>query len=295
MRKLSSVLLKPLVISIVACIALSTVIPISAEGLNDSARASRIHSPFVIYNPSGEPISEYIYEMEKAWNETYAGKPISDAEWKLMQQLSSWTPSGMVLTPDPVVGPTRAASVYMGTNIAFTTADHAQSGHSGSSLGAYTHSTNLSTRSHYAKVTLALSGTAEAGSTTGQTFTVYGTGSRNADISLYGKATADLSAPGYGNACWEVKMEIWDLTGSSTLIKTEPIFSHVTFFGSAWNNAGGSIVSRATVNLQAGHTYIVRMFTTTEVNVGISSMNHVSDSSTSSRYSTWDQIDIFWK
>lgn len=294
MRTFSSVLIKPLAVSLAAFIAFSAVIPVSAAGLNSDARTNRVHSPFVIYNPSGAPIPDYFYEMERAWNEMYAGKPISDAEWELMQQAAAWIPSGMVLPPDQVT-PTRTESVPIGINKPFYTADHAQSGHSGSSIGAYTHVTNQGTRTHYTKVTLALSGTAEAGATTGKYFTVTGSGSRAADISLYGWATADLSAPGFGNAGWETKMEIWDVTGPVTLLKTVPAYCQLVMAGSAWNNAGGNIVCRATVNLQAGRTYLVRLFTTTEVNVGISSMNHVADSATSSRYSTWEQIDIFWK
>ncbi|MDD4465950.1 MAG: hypothetical protein PHY25_04665 [Dehalococcoidales bacterium] len=254
--------------------------------LNVTPVAASDNSTIINFSDGTVPISKSLIELQK---QNAGINPSNCEDNTSVADLKIFT-----LVPDGNAQPTREEWVAIGTNTTFYSGDHGQEG--GSTWGLATRDTSydIAARKHFVSLWTYGIGNAEGGATTGESFWITGAGSQLAYIDISGWAGVNLLGGAMGgSASWEVKAELWDIVGTSTLIGTTQIFS-----AQSTNNQlvvdGGNFSVSILASLQADHCYIMRLFTTgwaSQYGPQISSM----EAGTSSLYSTWTSINIRWQ
>ena len=310
MRKSRSTLLKSLAVFLVAAVALTSVIPINAEDDGDrTSDSARVYPAYTFTDLSDGTVSvaQYAYDMANEWNEKYAGKPIPNGVWELLQehseqagQLGAWLPP-LIPAPRPVA-PSRTSVLPVGTNGSFYSGTYKDEGWSGAWYGSHWELGDDATRKNRASCQIGSAGIIESWATTGEFIIISGSGSRNANIDIFGQAGALLFPSYFGVAGWIVFAEVWDVTGPTSILISAPpaIFSDATTYQHALT-PGGYYHATIPVTLQAGRMYAVRVVTYTRVEEKTGTYPAPqcqvdAGKSLGSQYSTtWSRIDINWR
>lgn len=286
MKKFKSAFLKPLAIALVVAVALTAIIPIGATGNlgdNDCAPTNCID----IHKYNTELYAKLSAEIGEETLESYAYNTLS------------FRP--LTLDPPKLANPTRS-TLLIGANASLTSADQGDKLENTSIGGLALATYNIPLRKSLLNSQSLMIGSAQAGATTGVSFWVVGSsGSGLAYVNIVGQAEADLVAGLGGHASWEVTAELWDVTGTSTLVGSTNIFSAQA------NNlqsisSGGSFSASILASLQHNHCYVVRVCTygrTTQNSPGLPFISMVCCDDWTAIYgphvSSWSSVNILWQ